>query len=319
MRARLLSIIALTAAIGCVQQPAIAAQLFDPRGFEVLGATPAVPAVPAGGGLFTLVPGHIYFTDYGSNAVLQVAPDGTVVASKTFSGYTMGLKGTAFGPDGRLYVVAVTSLGYDVLVLDSSGEITRTYAGGLYVQGNLSYGKIAVDFEQRVYVAGQNSLVAYRKNTGARRDLFQGNQVFDVAVLSTGNILVATAYSIVEILSEEGTVVRDLPVSLTDARGIAVRESSRDLFITMLGSSSAFFQLMRVDLDTGAVEDQTTFVYGDDIAFLSDTQLVVGSRTQPPGVFDLALEQLRSLGTTPLMFVSVMPEPLFLSRDDFED
>lgn len=291
---------------------------FDSRGFQFSTGTPRVLR-STDIGVFSLVPGNLYLTDWSSNAILQVAPDGSVVASKSVPGYTSGLKGTAFGPDGRLYVVAVTPMGYDVVVLNEQGNIDRTYAGDQYVQGNLSYGKIAVDRNQRVYVAGQNSLVAHRKNTGERSSIYQGNQVFDVVELSNGNLLVATAYYVVEVRSDGSGVTRELPGFLTDVRGIEVRESSRDLFITMLGSSSAFFQLMRVNLDTGAVQQQTTFTYGDDIAFMADGQLVVGSRTQAPGVFNAALEQVRSIGAEPLMFVSVMPEPLFLFRDDFED
>jgi hypothetical protein len=313
------AIFALVVGALAFQTTALAEPRFDPRGFAVARSSPAAPNTAPNSGTFALVPGNLYFTDSSSNAILQVAPDGTLVASRSFPGYAMGLKGTAFGPDGRLYVVAVTSMGYDVLVLDALGSITRIYGGSLYVQGNLSFGKIAVDLNQQFYVAGQNSLVAYRKNTGGRRDIYQANQVFDVAILSSGNLLVASAYTVVEITNDGRRLVRQLPGSLTDVRGIAVRESSRDLFITMLGNSAAFFQFMRVHLDTGVVQQQTTFVYGDDIAFTGDDQMVVGSRTQAPGVFNLALEQLRAIGGTPLMFVSVMPEPLFLFRDEFEE
>jgi hypothetical protein len=86
----------------------------------------------------------------------------------------------------------------------------------------------------------------------------------------------------------------------------------------MLGSSAAFFQLLRMETATGSVINQTTFVYGNAMSLRADGSLAVGSRTQVPAVFDPVLNPIGLIGTSPRMFVSVMPEPQFQFRDGFD-
>src|SRR5437763_1837006 len=79
---------------------------------------------------------------------------------------------------------------FAVLALDGSGTVHQTYAGPVYVAGNLSFGKIAID-DQYLYVAGQDQLTRFLlgdPNSGSV--IYTNNQVFDAAPLPSGDLLV---------------------------------------------------------------------------------------------------------------------------------
>ncbi|MGH2548511.1 MAG: hypothetical protein ACRDHN_03930, partial [Thermomicrobiales bacterium] len=61
----------------------------------------------------------------------------------------------------------------------------------------------------------------------------------------------------------------------------------------------------------------TYFVYADDIVLTLDHHVVVGSRTQAPGVFDLTLHQTGLLDGGQQMFVTQMRKDV-LYRDGFD-
>jgi hypothetical protein len=210
-----------------------------------------------------------------------------------------------------LYASAVQGSGFAVLAIDSSGTVQQTYAmSSVYLAGNLSYGKIAVN-GQYIYVAGANQVTRFNvgdPNSGT--SIYQNNQLFDVNILPNGNLLAASAYYIDEITSS-GSTVRSIPGYFVDIRGIAYNPTSNDLFVTELGYTGFSFQLMRLDATSGAVEASTGFWYGDDL-YLTDTgQLLVGSRTQAAGIFTQNLVQTGTLGSSSQMFVTecVVPEP----------
>jgi hypothetical protein len=167
------------------------------------------------------------------------------------------VRGLAFGPDHLLYAtVARGTAGFAVLALDSSGAVQQTYVGSVYVAGNLSYGKIATD-KQYVYVAGQDQLTRFLlgdPSSGAV--IYTNNQVLDVEPLPNGNLLVASAYEIDEI-TNSGAFLRGIPLSGggdnfdTDICGIEYNPATNELFVTELGHSGFFFQIMRLDASTG--------------------------------------------------------------------
>ena len=122
-------------------------------------------------------------------------------------------------------------------------------------------------------------------------------------------------------ITPNGTVVRTLTLkgsdnsTINDIRGIEYNPATNDLFVTELGHSNAFFQLLRFDATTGAFEKNNVFTYGDDIVLTTSGELLVGSRTQSPAFFN---QDLNFLGTTlqggQQMFVTqFVPEPSVLS------
>jgi hypothetical protein len=217
------------------------------------------------------------------------------------------LKGLAFGPDGLLYVTAVLGSGFVVVALDEAGAVHARYHGSVYVRGNLSYGKLAVDAE-RLYVAGQNRLTRFELgDPGSATTIYTANQVMDVEILGNGNLLVASAYRVAEITSD-GDFVREIsssfPSNFTDVRGVEYDEETDKIFVTHLGHSNFFFRLMRFDGATSVLEDDVVSLYADDLFVMSTGDLLVGSRTEPPRIFNQNLELLSELEGNERMFVT---------------
>lgn len=268
----------------------------------------------------SFVNGDYFATDASLRTITQYNPSGTVTGSLALSSSLGdGIHGIAFGADQLLYATLERGIsGFAVVALNASGSVQQTYTGSVYVAGNLSYGKIAMD-SQYLYVTGQNSLTRFRLgDPTSGTAIYTNNQVFDVKPLPNGNLFVASAYTIEEI-TPNGNVVRTISLnfngnSFGDIRGIEYNTATNSLFVTALGYSGFQFQLMHVNATTGALEKNTTFVYGDDIALTNSGALLVGSRTQNPGLFDTNLVQIGALGGTPRMFVTQyqVPEPAAL-------
>jgi hypothetical protein len=265
----------------------------------------------------TFTPGHLYstFDEVGNTQdIIEYSETGTVLGSLTPPSLIEGdeLRGITFGADGFLYAVKVhfAESGFSVLVLDSSGTIQATYPmGGIYVFGNLSYGKIALD-QQFIYVAGGDDLVRFAvgdPNSGV--SIYTNNQVFDVKTLPNGHLFVASAYGVDEI-TNTGTIVRSISLTgayFVDVRGIEYDPAIDKLFATELGYTNFEFRLMRINASTGVLENDVFFWYGDDLFLTQSGKLLVGSRTQAPGIYDENLTSIGTLGTVERMFVTQYP------------
>jgi DNA-binding beta-propeller fold protein YncE len=263
---------------------------------------------------FGFTTGHIYTTNYFSLDIMECDSSGNFVDSITLSA-RMGseTRGIAFGPDNLLYVTMVHGSGFAVYALDSTGAIQQTYRyGHNYVAGNLSFGKIAID-NRFIYVSGQDELIRFTLgNPRSGRLIYTNNQVFDAKTLPSGNLFVASAYAIDEI-TNKGALVRHVILSggptFVDVRGVDYDPATDKLFVTELGYTGFFFQLMRINASTGQFEESVTFTYGDDL-FLSDSNtLLVGSRTETPRVYSEDLAQIGMIGTAPRMFVTQYTGP----------
>ena len=255
-------------------------------------------------GQLSFVPGNYYSASFWSRTITQYNPSGQVVGSFTLpSSLADEVRGLAFGPDGLLYASAVWGSGFKVLAYDASGTLRQTYTGSVYLAGNLGYGKLAVD-NQHIYVAGQDQLIRFdigNPNSGV--SLYSNNQVFDVDLMPNGNLLVLSAYYLDEI-TPSGSLVRRLPAWLTDARGVEYEPASDKVFVTQLGHTGFFFQLMRFNWTTGAMEANTYFWYGEDIFLTDSGRLLVGSSTTTPAFFTQDLTQVGTLGGGAQMFVT---------------
>ena len=258
-------------------------------------------------------PGDFYASNYFSNTIIHYDSSGAVIDSFTVpSSVSDELRGLAFGPDRLLYAVASFNQGIAVLALDSDGQVHDMYPFSEgWIGGNLSYGKIAFDQNGSFYVGTSGGLVRFDLD-----DPFSGtwvtktSDVFAVRALPSGNLLIASAYNISEI-TNTGSFVRSIQstgIFFVDLRGLEYDASSDTIFATMLGYTGNEFQLMRLDGTTGELEAQASFWYGDDICLASDGRLIVGSRTQSPGIFTEDLDQLGSFDGSERMFVTQVPE-----------
>lgn len=286
--------------------------------FKTFAMFAALVFASANASAFDLVPGNIYATNYFSLEIDELTAKGGFVDSITVpSANGSEVKGTVFGPDGLLYAVASTSNGCSVLAIDRTGTVVQTYISTVFVSGNLSSGKIAFANNGQFFVAGGDYLVAFSTAAVGGTPIYTNNQVFDVAPLPSGNLLVLSAYEIKEITTS-GSVVRSIvpSVLLGDARGIAYDPVGDRIYVTMLGYTGEFFQIMMIDPASGNVLKQNTLNYADDLLITDDRHLVVGSRTTTPGVFDMDLNLVDFLGSAQKMFVSQMPAPIFADGFD---
>jgi len=281
----------------------------------LLAAVAVLACAPATQATINFTPGHYYSATYFSRDIVEYDQAGNVVGSITLpTSAGEEIRGLAFGPDGLLYATAARGTsGFAVLALNSAGAIQQTYPMNVYAAGNISYGKLAVD-AQHIYVAAQDQLTRFDVgNPSSGTSMYTNNQVFDVEILPNKNLLVASAYEVNE-LTPAGTFVRGIepPGGLyTDVRGVEYDPATNNLFVTHLGHSGFFFQIMRIDYTSGALEESVGFNYADDL-FLTDTgNLLVGSRTMPPRLYTQDLDQIGTLGTTDRIFVTqyVVPEP----------
>jgi hypothetical protein len=263
----------------------------------------------AGANAFAFVPGHYYSSNYSSRVITQYDETGTVVGSHTIPPELgQEVRGLAFGPDGLLYAtLSRGSNGFAVLALRSDGSVAATYTGSVYVAGNLSFGKLAID-NQYLYVCGQDVVTRFAigdPSTGT--PIYMGFQIFDVKPLPNGNLFVAQA-SYIDEITNSGTFVRRIELTggqfFTDIRGIEYHPATNILFVTHLGYSGFNFRIMRVNATTGALLSSVSWNYADDLFLDSSGQLLVGSATQNPTFFSQDLTQGDSLAGEPQMFVT---------------
>lgn len=263
---------------------------------------------------FTFTAGHIYTTNYFSLDIMEYDSSGNFIDSITLSSRLGSeTRGIAFGPDNLLYVTMVRGSGFAVYALDSTGAVQQTYRNKfVYVAGDLSFGKIAID-GRFIYVAGQDELIRFRlggPRTG--HSIYTNNQVYDAKVLPNGNLFVASAYAIDEI-TNQGTLVRHVILSggpsFVDVRGIEYDPATDELFVTELGYTNFYFQLMRINASTGQFEQSVTFSYADDLFLSESNTLLVGSRTDTPRVYSEDLAQIGTIGTAQRMFVTQYTGP----------
>jgi hypothetical protein len=262
---------------------------------------------------FSFTPGHIYATNYFSLDIMEYDSSGNFVDSISLSSKLGSeTRGIVFGPDNLLYVTMVRGSGFAVYALDSTGAVQQKYRYPVYVAGNLSFGKIAID-DRFIYVAGQDELIRFRLDRSrSGRSIYTNNQVFDAKVLPSGNLFVASAYAIDEI-TNEGALVRHITLSggpsFVDVRGIEYDPAADKLFVTELGYTGFFDQLMRINASKGQFEQSVTFSYADDLFLSESNTLLVGSRTDTPRVYSEDLAQIGTIGTAQRMFVTQYTGP----------
>jgi hypothetical protein len=268
---------------------------------------------------FTFTPGHLYSTydELGSTTnIYEYSETGTYLASLTPASLIQGdeLRGIAFGPDGFLYAVKVHCAlsGFNILVLDSFGNVQATYTmGGIYLCGDPGYGKIAFD-QQYIYVAGGSDLVRFTfgdPNSGV--SIYSNNGIIDVKTLPNGHLFVAWAYGVDEI-TNAGTIVRSIPLigaNWVNVEGIEYDPAIDKLFATELGYTGFDSPLMRINASTGVLENYVYFNYGADLFLTQSHTLVVGSTVQPPGMFDENLTSIGTLGTVERLFLTQYVSP----------
>jgi hypothetical protein len=278
----------------------------------------AVCNSPSANAGFSFIPGHIYSTwAFGNTSnVFEYSADGTFLDSLTVPSLLQNdeLRGIAFGPDGLLYAVMVhfADSGYQVLALDSAGAVHQTYRmDGIYVWGGGSYGKIAIDDQGNMYVAGATALVHFTigdPNSGTI--LYPHDQMEDIKILHNGNFFVASDYAVDEITST-GSFVRNVVssngIDFVNIWGIEYNSVTDKLFVTQLGTTGSIYSILRVNASTGEIETGALLNYASDLFLTASGNLAVGSWTEPAQIYDQDMMLVGPLGTDQRFFVTQYP------------
>ena len=224
-------------------------------------------------------------------------------------------RGMVFGTDGLLYVTATNDIGnYEIFGYDGLGQEIANYSDNMPVVGNnVFYGNLAAD-GTNIYVGGSDGITKYEiggNGVGTRIFGAQGQDAFDLEVLPNGNLLVASSHNITEI-TNSGATVREFNVdgfSFSSVRGVEFDPVNEKIYVTQLSGDL----LLRIDYETEVIDAQSTYWYGCDMHFSDAGELIVGSWTQAPGLFDRDLNFQGNFGAFD-MFVtqSSIPEPASL-------
>lgn len=218
---------------------------------------------------FQFTQGDFYGTNYFSNDIIHYGPTGAILETMTVpSPLAEDVKGLVFGPDNLLYAVAERGSGFAVLAMNAAGAVQQTYPfASNYIGGNLSIGKIAFDNNGKFYVGGSAGLVRFDLGNPASGTMIRSGGFFDVEALPSGNLLALGDYDLTEITNAGALVQNFSPVgiSFTNNRGVEYDPTTDRIYVTMLGHTGAFDQLMKFNRTTGQLLANTTFNYGDDI------------------------------------------------------
>lgn len=262
-----------------------------------------------------IIPNDIYTADYNS-VIKHYSSTGAFVNSFSISAtYGSEVKGMAYGPDGLMYAtVGIDAGGFNVVALNSAGNVVQSYSGSEGVNGNLSYGKIGFATNGQFFVAGQNHLRRFTVGNPTGTVVYTSlGQVFDVKGLPWGNLLVLSGNQIQEITTS-GAVVRTIntSISLASAMGIEYYPATDSIYVTMFGFTGQFYRVMRINGQNGLVEKNVMYTQPDDLSLTVDNKLLVGSGSLNVGIFDLDLNQIGSLPGGQQNFVmqfAAVPEP----------
>jgi len=268
----------------------------------------------------------VYTTQYNDNVINQYSVDGNFLGSMQVSGLNgASIKGMAYN-NGLMYGVVDGGFSSDlsVVAFNENGQVVQEYRSTGRVSGNLSYGKISFDNSGSFYVGQGDGLMRFDIGDSFSGSRIYNQGVFDVKTLSNGNLFAATSYQIYE-MDRNGAIIRTIQESdpdnilgdgvnlnFVDIRGIEYDESLDALFVSMLGSTGNQFALMQLDAASGALINAESYWYGDDMVLLDNGDLVVGSRTQAPGLFSSGLSYGGQLGSAEQMYVtqiSAVPVP----------
>jgi len=247
---------------------------------------------------------------------MEYSADGTFLDSLTIPSLKQNdeLRGIAFGPDGLLYAVMVhfADSGYQVLALDSSGTVHQTYRmDGIYIFGGGSYGKIAIDDQGNMYVAGGSAVVHFTiGDPTSGTVLYPHDQMEDIKILPNGNFFVAWEYGVDEITST-GSFVRNIVssngIDFVNIWGIEYNPATNKLFVTQLGTTGSIYSILRVNASTGEIETGALLNYASDLFLTASGNLAVGSWTEIAQIYDQDMMLVGPLGTEQRFFVTQYP------------
>ena len=283
----------------------------------------------------TFKPGD-YYTSNGKD-VSHYATNGTLVESLSVAASGPESRGIAFGADGNLYVVrnnALTSAGTgdaSVDVIGKSGAVLRSYSFGGWIGGVISTGNIQFAPDgSTFYVGALDGVYRFTSSDPQGSKLIEGGGL-DIEVLSNGDILLAGGYELKRYNSSGvliGTVdsyiddplglsvgMSPVGVWLTGVNGIEFDPATNTTFVTMSGFSDFHNKILALEGFSNTLKGIAAYEDGAEMALTPDGRLLVASRAQTPGIFEVAngtplsMSLAGRLEGVPALFVTAMPVP----------
>lgn len=273
---------------------------------------------------FDFIQNHFYaLPGFGGCSLSEYDSSGHFVDSLQLDALKIGgsgyygddFRGLAFGPDNLLYVVnnLGPSYGYEVVAINSSGQVQQRYSTTTNLGQNASYGKIAFDQNNHFYVGTGSYISRFSiSNPASAQPYFIPSEGYDVDVMPNGNILAMTESWIWE-FDANGSPLDAFGGNFNHGRGLEYDPEHNTIYATTFGPSDGdYHTLDKYDASSHQRLERTTYTYGDDLCLASDGRLVVGSRTQVPGIFSLDLTPIGSFEGNSMNFVTQflpVPEP----------
>jgi hypothetical protein len=264
-----------------------------------------------------------YYSSYAS-VLTQYAPNGAFVRNMATGDPTGESRGIAFGPDGLYVVLSRSGAPSSVEVIDAQGTVLRTYSfagwtGGLVTSGNIRF----APGKEVFYVSAQDGIYCF-PTYGTLGSRLITQSTTDVAVKPNGNLLVADDYSITQ-YTPDGVKLNTITTIadphglgpgdawLVDVRGVAYDPRTDTTFVTMLGYTGFYDQLLALKGTTNELKGLTSYWYGNEMDVTADGHLLVGSWTQAPGIFTVSdtvpmtFTQTGTMGSSEAVFVTSKP------------
>lgn len=280
----------------------------------------AVFTAPAAG--FTFTPGNIYMSV--GSSIREVSATGQLISTKVLSTEPRGL---AFGPDGYLYVARLGA-GFtgtpSVDVLREDGSVVRTYSLTGSIWSYAAGGKLCFDRSgENFYVSTSNGVYKFAV-AGVGGSPITSTSAHDLTVLPNGDLLVANAYELNRhdpsgvLLNTIGRLSNPLhlggagdSIRLGDVSVVEYDAHANRTLVTMLGYSGMGHKVFELVGESDVLARMESYNYASDI-FVTDTgRTLIGSTTQPPGVFNASLQYLGQFGSVTASFITALPEHLF--------
>ncbi|WP_396270068.1 hypothetical protein [Ideonella sp.] len=257
---------------------------------------------------FAQTPVVEYYASRG-NAIDQYSTSGALERTYPLTGADSAAKGIAFGPGG-MYVVRSSVWGTSrVEVFNEASTLIRTYSmagqmSGLVTSGNLRFAPDKKTF----YVSALDGVYRFPVSGTAGEKIIDVSST-DVAVMPNGELLVAENYSISRYSADGKPLSSVTTLSdphrlappgawLVNVRGVTYDPRSDTTFVTMLGYSDFYFQLIALEGTSNVIKGRTQFGYANTMNLTPDGKLLVGSWTQSPGMFSFT-------NTVPMTFTQI--------------
>ncbi|MEO1035137.1 MAG: Ig-like domain-containing protein [Pseudomonadota bacterium] len=280
-----------------------------------------------------LAPDNILAT--GSNSsnerrtIYEYTPDGVLIRAVPITPTQSNEEaaGIGVGPDGRLYVVLVDRFDTSRLVaVDRDGAILSSYNLPRPNSSSFNFNKLAFSDDGTAFISGAPGVVTVDLRTASVETLYSSTeQVYDVVVLPSGNLLIAERRAVFEIDATTGDQIRQ--ITLSDPNGLAISvffpninalEYDEQRNLIYVSEESSPTGLYAYDFNTGILQRVVEFRSPADL-FVSDDTVLVGSFDVPSILSISDLSVIRPFDQIRRFFVSryfPVPSPLVIAFPD---